>query len=448
MYERSQSHLGHSAYSALMFNNGKMEGADAGDAIEFSDVSGTIWLYELSHNPWQTNLSVDVYNNAPSADLYFGGTGGASRSSMIVGGPASGLMKQLSHPAVHLDTSSMSVNRSQSNNSLRSGPIEMGTPIQSSTPVKSPPSLVSTVLDLNVSPGSGAMNFVLNENVMKNLNQLAQLNDGASGNSASVQSANNCPNSIFGRSASAMASMGNNMTAASSLASVMAVHQMVAHGTNNIYGQLSHSPSLNSGSKSPTGMAGTPNGSLMNGASGPSHTTGNGKNHKIMQIRCKFGSLGPQTNQFSSPHGFCLGVNEEIVIADTNNHRICVYEKNGTFKHAFGNAGKDEGQLWYPRKVNHYCHQVETTFLIFILFSDYHDMLCKRSWNSSESTLRDLRPWHGTFTNANIYSYRKFCSKDSHSIHRHCRRHCRQHLRTNSNCRLCFAHYLHHFRDW
>ncbi|RWS13712.1 brain tumor protein-like protein [Dinothrombium tinctorium] len=71
----------------------------------------------------------------------------------------------------------------------------------------------------------------------------------------------------------------------------------------------------------------------------------------IMQIRCKFGQLGSQRGQFSSPHGFCLGVEEEIVIADTNNHRICIFDKNGEFKHMFGNAGKDEGQLWYPRKV-------------------------------------------------------------------------------------------------
>lgn len=72
----------------------------------------------------------------------------------------------------------------------------------------------------------------------------------------------------------------------------------------------------------------------------------------IMQIRCKFGQLGTGKGQFSSPHGFCLGMDEEIVIADTNNHRICVYDKTGEFKQAFGTAGKDEGQLWYPRKVS------------------------------------------------------------------------------------------------
>lgn len=70
-----------------------------------------------------------------------------------------------------------------------------------------------------------------------------------------------------------------------------------------------------------------------------------------MQIRCKFGQLGPSKGQFNSPHGFCLGNDEDIVVADTNNHRIQVFEKTGTFKFQFGIPGKEEGQLWYPRKV-------------------------------------------------------------------------------------------------
>lgn len=28
-----------------------------------------------------------------------------------------------------------------------------------------------------------------------------------------------------------------------------------------------------------------------------------------------------------------------------------VFDKSGTYKFHFGNAGKEEGQLWYPRKV-------------------------------------------------------------------------------------------------
>ncbi|KAG5898303.1 hypothetical protein JTB14_022992 [Gonioctena quinquepunctata] len=70
-----------------------------------------------------------------------------------------------------------------------------------------------------------------------------------------------------------------------------------------------------------------------------------------MQIRCKFGQLGPSKGQFNSPHGFCLGLEEDIIVADTNNHRIQIFEKTGTFKFQFGIPGKEEGQLWYPRKV-------------------------------------------------------------------------------------------------
>ena len=45
-----------------------------------------------------------------------------------------------------------------------------------------------------------------------------------------------------------------------------------------------------------------------------------------MQIRCKFGSLGELERQFHSPHGFCMGPNEEIIVADTYNHRIQVIQ--------------------------------------------------------------------------------------------------------------------------
>ena len=46
-----------------------------------------------------------------------------------------------------------------------------------------------------------------------------------------------------------------------------------------------------------------------------------------MHIRCKFGSLGQSRAQFHSPHGFCMGLNEEIIVADTYNHRIQVTSK-------------------------------------------------------------------------------------------------------------------------
>lgn len=97
----------------------------------------------------------------------------------------------------------------------------------------------------------------------------------------------------------------------------------------------------------------------LNGINSISSLNLNGNNVTIpgrikatpMHIRYKFGSLGPSRVQFNSPHGFCLGVDEEIIVADTNNHRIEIFEKDGTFKMQFGVPGKEEGQLWYPRKV-------------------------------------------------------------------------------------------------
>jgi len=66
--------------------------------------------------------------------------------------------------------------------------------------------------------------------------------------------------------------------------------------------------------------------------------------HRCIQVchccRCKFGQLGPGKGQFNSPHGFCLGMDEDIVVADTNNHRVQVFEKSGDFKYQFGIPGE------------------------------------------------------------------------------------------------------------
>ena len=43
-----------------------------------------------------------------------------------------------------------------------------------------------------------------------------------------------------------------------------------------------------------------------------------------MDVRLKFGCLGTGKSQFNAPHGFCLGSEEDIIVADTNNHRIQV----------------------------------------------------------------------------------------------------------------------------
>lgn len=70
---------------------------------------------------------------------------------------------------------------------------------------------------------------------------------------------------------------------------------------------------------------------MQGGNGGPSAGSGNYNHPRStntkqtpMQIRSKFGQLGPGKGQFNSPHGFCLGTDEDIIVADTNNHRIQV----------------------------------------------------------------------------------------------------------------------------
>ena len=58
-----------------------------------------------------------------------------------------------------------------------------------------------------------------------------------------------------------------------------------------------------------------------------------------MHCRCKIGEPGTGLGQFNSPHGFCLGMNEDIVVADTLNHRIQIFDKHGKFCSVFGTPG-------------------------------------------------------------------------------------------------------------
>lgn len=48
------------------------------------------------------------------------------------------------------------------------------------------------------------------------------------------------------------------------------------------------------------------------------------RNYVPMVIKERWGSQGSNRGQLNSPHGFCLGFGEEIVVADTQNHRIHV----------------------------------------------------------------------------------------------------------------------------
>lgn len=63
------------------------------------------------------------------------------------------------------------------------------------------------------------------------------------------------------------------------------------------------------------------------------------------------------------PLGFCLGMNDDIVVADTDNHRVMVFDlHDGTLKFSFGVYGASPGCFVQPRKVR-FC---------FIVLSNIH----------------------------------------------------------------------------
>lgn len=70
-----------------------------------------------------------------------------------------------------------------------------------------------------------------------------------------------------------------------------------------------------------------------------------------MIYHCKFGEFGVMEGQFTEPSGVAVNAQNDIIVADTNNHRIQIFDKDGRFKFQFGECGKRDGQLLYPNRV-------------------------------------------------------------------------------------------------
>lgn len=164
-----------------------------------------------------------------------------------------------------------------------------------------------------------------------------------------------------------LASLAENTASASTTPSPSFSHFTDLFSTENAYknltslcklGQIADNGPIMLPSNSPAGGSLNLSGTLMNGFGGVSASTsplmntpddmitdslnsmvsqntagaagstcsGLSRTNKVspMQIRCKFGQLGPSKGQFNSPHGFCLGLEEDIIVADTNNHRVQV----------------------------------------------------------------------------------------------------------------------------
>ena len=61
-----------------------------------------------------------------------------------------------------------------------------------------------------------------------------------------------------------------------------------------------------------------------------------------------FGKEGSSDSMFEFPYGVAVSDGDEIVVADHVNHRVQVFDSNGTFLRSFGHHGKNAGEFIYP----------------------------------------------------------------------------------------------------
>jgi DNA-binding beta-propeller fold protein YncE len=64
-----------------------------------------------------------------------------------------------------------------------------------------------------------------------------------------------------------------------------------------------------------------------------------------------WGSPGDAPGQFSRAEGLCIGQRDEVLVADSCNHRVQVFDREGKFLRAFGKAGSTPGEFSYPYDV-------------------------------------------------------------------------------------------------
>jgi hypothetical protein len=65
----------------------------------------------------------------------------------------------------------------------------------------------------------------------------------------------------------------------------------------------------------------------------------------------KFGTLGDSDGEFSAPYDVAINSKDEIIVADAFNRRIQVFDSEGKFLYKFGEAGKNNSQFNVPFSV-------------------------------------------------------------------------------------------------
>ena len=61
-----------------------------------------------------------------------------------------------------------------------------------------------------------------------------------------------------------------------------------------------------------------------------------------------FGKEGSGEGMFKYPKGVAVSDRDEIVVTDQLNHRVQVFDGNGTFLRSFGHKGENDGEFNHP----------------------------------------------------------------------------------------------------
>jgi len=64
-----------------------------------------------------------------------------------------------------------------------------------------------------------------------------------------------------------------------------------------------------------------------------------------------WGVQGTKNGQFSDPQGIFVDGKDLVYVADTLNHRIQVFDKNGKHKTSFGSYGSENGEFLFPHDI-------------------------------------------------------------------------------------------------
>ena len=64
-----------------------------------------------------------------------------------------------------------------------------------------------------------------------------------------------------------------------------------------------------------------------------------------------FGKYGSGDGMLNNPIGVVVSDRDEIVVADSGNHRVQVFASNGTFLRSFGRFGRYAGEFYYPNGI-------------------------------------------------------------------------------------------------